>query len=161
MWPVIAICVGASAGALARWGLGLWLSPGGVIPWGTLAANLIGASAGALARWQLGVWLNAAAAAGTTLPLGTLAANLIGGYLVGLCVAVFQANPHLDPVWRLALVTGFLGALTTFSSFSAEVVHLLLHARYALALGTAAIHLLGSLALTAAGIWTVRTVLSI
>ena len=125
MWPVIAICVGASAGALARWGLGLWLSPGGVIPWGTLAANLI------------------------------------GGYLVGLCVAVFQANPHLDPVWRLALVTGFLGALTTCSSFSAEVVHLLLHARYALALGTAAIHLLGSLALTAAGIWTVRTVLSI
>ena len=125
MWPVIAICVGASAGALARWGLGLWLSPGGVIPWGTLAANLT------------------------------------GGYLVGLCVAVFQANPHLDPVWRLALVTGFLGALTTFSSFSAEVVHLLLHARYALALGTAAIHLLGSLALTAAGIWTVRTVLSI
>lgn len=125
MWPVIAICVGASAGALARWGLGLWLSPGGVIPWGTLAANLI------------------------------------GGYLVGLCVAVFQANPHLDPVWRLALVTGFLGALTTFSSFSAEVVHLLLHARYALALGTAALHLLGSLTLTMAGIWTARNLLSI
>lgn len=125
MWPVIAICVGASAGALARWGLGLWLSPGGVIPWGTLAANLI------------------------------------GGYLVGLCVAVFQANPHLDPVWRLALVTGFLGALTTFSSFSAEVVHLLLQARYALALGTATLHLLGSLALTMAGIWTARNLLSI
>lgn len=125
MWPVIAICVGASAGALARWGLGLWLSPGGAIPWGTLAANLV------------------------------------GGYLVGLCVAVFQANPHLDPLWRLALVTGFLGALTTFSSFSAEVVHLLLHARYALAVGTAAIHLLGSLALTMAGIWTARTLLSV
>jgi CrcB protein len=124
MWPVIAICLGASAGALARWGLGLWLSPGGVIPWGTLAANLI------------------------------------GGYLVGICVAGFQAMPQLDPVWRLALVTGFLGALTTFSSFSAEVVSLLVQQRYALAVGTASLHLVGSLLLTVAGIWTVQQVLS-
>ena len=116
MWSVIAICTGASVGALARWGLGLWLSPGGMIPWGTLAANLI------------------------------------GGYLVGICVAVFQALPQLDPVWRLALVTGFLGALTTFSSFSAEVVGMLQQQRYALALGTAAVHLFGSLLLTVAGI---------
>ena len=123
MWPVIAICLGASAGALARWGLGLWLSPGGVIPWGTLAANLI------------------------------------GGYLVGICVAVFQAMPELDPVWRLALVTGFLGALTTFSSFSAEVVNLLMHQRYALALGTAGLHLFGSLLLTVAGIWSAQQLL--
>ena len=115
MWPVIAICVGASAGALARWGLGLWLSPGGVIPWGTLAANLI------------------------------------GGYLIGICVAVFQALPHLDPVWRLALVTGFLGALTTFSSFSAEVVGMLMQQRYWLAGVTALLHLAGSLVLTVAG----------
>jgi len=118
MLSVIAICLGASAGALARWGLGLWLSPGGVIPWGTLAANLI------------------------------------GGYLIGICVAVFQALPQLDPVWRLALVTGFLGGLTTFSSFSAEVVGLLQQQRFALALGTAGLHLAGSLALTAAGIWS-------
>ena len=124
MWPVIAICLGASAGALARWGLGLWLSPGGVIPWGTLAANLI------------------------------------GGYLIGVCVAVFQALPQLDPVWRLALVTGFLGALTTFSSFSAEVVGMLMQQRYALALGTAGLHLMGSLLLTVAGIWTVQHMLS-
>lgn len=124
MWPVIAICLGASAGALARWGLGLWLSPGGVIPWGTLAANLI------------------------------------GGYLVGVCVAVFQTLPQIDPVWRLALVTGFLGALTTFSSFSAEVVNLLMHQRYALALGTAGLHLAGSLLLTVAGIWSVQHLLS-
>ena len=122
MMPVIAICVGASAGALARWGLGLWLNPAGT--------------------------------AISVVPLGTLAANLIGGYLVGVCVAVFQALPQLDPVWRLALVTGFLGALTTFSSFSAEVVAMLQHQRYALALGTSALHLLGSLALTVAGIWT-------
>jgi len=118
MLSVAAICIGASLGALARWGLGLWLSPGALIT------------------------------------LGTLAANLIGGYLVGVCVAVFQALPQLDPVWRLALVTGFLGALTTFSSFSAEVVMMLGQQRYALALGTAAVHLLGSLALTVAGMRT-------
>ena len=115
---VLAICIGASLGALARWGLGLWLNPGALLPWGTLTANLI------------------------------------GGYLVGICVAVFQALPQLDPVWRLALVTGFLGALTTFSSFSAEVVGLLEQQRYGLALGTAALHLFGSLLLTIAGIKT-------
>ena len=118
MGAVIAICLGACAGALARWGLGLWLSPGGLIPWGTLAANLI------------------------------------GGYLVGVCVATFEAMPQIDPVWRLLLVTGFLGALTTFSTFSAEVVGFLQQDRYALALGSASLHLFGSLLLTLAGIKT-------
>ncbi len=126
-------------------------------------AICLGACAGALARWQLGIWLNQApllasgetALPGHFLPGGTLAANLIGGYLVGVCVAVFQALPTLDPVWRLALVTGFLGALTTFSSFSAEVVSMLGQQRYGLALATAAVHLLGSLALTVAGMRTV------
>lgn len=120
----------------------------------SVLAICLGACFGALARWQLGLWLNptSVAVAGTVLPLGTLAANLIGGYLVGICVAVFQALPQLDPVWRLALVTGFLGALTTFSSFSAEVVGMLMQQRYALALMTAAVHLLGSLLLTIAGI---------
>lgn len=118
MLPVLAICIGASVGALSRWGLGLWLTPGGVIPWGTLAANLI------------------------------------GGYLIGICIAIFQSIPQLDPVWRLLLVTGFLGGLTTFSSFSGEVVSLLMQARYGLALGTAALHVLGSLLLTVAGIKT-------
>jgi CrcB protein len=111
-----------------------------------------GASIGALARWQLGLWLNPLAGSVGVMPMGTLAANLIGGYLVGVCVAVFQALPQLDPVWRLALVTGFLGALTTFSSFSAEVVAMLSQQRYTLALGTAALHLFGSLLLTIAGI---------
>lgn len=114
----------------------------------SVLAVCIGASIGALARWSLGLWLNPGAA----IPLGTLAANLIGGYLVGVCVATFQALPNLDPVWRLALVTGFLGALTTFSSFSAEVVGMLGQQRYALAFGTAAVHLFGSLLLTVAGI---------
>lgn len=119
MLSVLAICVGACVGALARWRLSLWLNPGALLPWGTLAANLL------------------------------------GGYLVGVCVAVFQALPHLDPAWRLALVTGFLGALTTFSSFSAEVVAVLQNGRYALALGTASLHLFGSLLLTVAGLKTV------
>jgi CrcB protein len=121
----------------------------------TVIAICMGASAGALARWQLGLWLNPVGMAGSMLPLGTLAANLIGGYLVGVCVGVFHALPQLDPVWRLALVTGFLGALTTFSTFSAEVVAMLMQQRYALAIGTALVHLLGSLVLTALGLKSV------
>jgi CrcB protein len=117
----------------------------------------IGAALGAWLRWGLGLWLNPVF---TPMPLGTLAANLIGGYLVGICVAVFQSLPQLDPVWRLLLVTGFLGALTTFSSFSAEVVGMLMHQRYAMALGTAALHLFGSLLLTVAGMKTAAIFLS-
>ena len=116
MMPVLAICIGASLGALARWGLGLWLTPGGLLPWGTLAANLI------------------------------------GGYLIGVAIAAFQAMPQLDPVWRLLLITGFLGGLTTFSSFSAEVVEFLMAGRYGLALLTAGLHVLGSLAMTVLGL---------
>ena len=116
MLSVLAICVGASVGALCRWGLGLWLTPGGVIPWGTLAANLM------------------------------------GGYLIGVCIAAFQAMPQLDPVWRLLIITGFLGGLTTFSSFSAEVVSFLMTERYAAAIGTAAAHVAGSLLMTVLGI---------
>lgn len=117
-------------------------------------AICLGASLGALSRWQLGLWLSAPGA----LPWGTLAANAIGGYLIGLCVAFFQIYPGIDPVWRLALVTGFLGALTTFSSFSAEVVELLQEGRWAMATAWAAAHLLASLLLTAAGIATVGSV---
>ena len=116
-------------------------------------AICFGACLGALARWQLGLWLSHSSA---LIPWGTLAANLIGGYLVGVCVGVFQQWPELDPLWRLTLVTGFLGALTTFSSFSAEVVTLLQQARYALALGTASVHLFGSLTLTMVGLKTVE-----
>lgn len=113
-----------------------------------VVAICLGASLGALSRWQLSLWLNQGPA---LLPWGTLAANLAGGWLVGVAVVFFQSQTQLDPAWRLAIVTGFLGGLTTFSSFSAEVVSLLQHARYALALGTAALHVLGSLSLTVLG----------
>lgn len=118
----------------------------------TVIAICIGACVGALSRWQLGLWLNPNPASSGWLPWGTLAANLIGGYLVGVCVGVFQQLPELDPVWRLALVTGFLGALTTFSSFSVEVVGMLQQGRYAVALGTTTLHLVGSLGLTVLGL---------
>ena len=120
-------------------------------------AICLGACVGALLRWRLGLWLSTP---GALLPWGTLTANLIGGYLVGVAVAVFQALPQLDPTWRLLLITGFLGALTTFSSFSAEVVAMLQQSRYALALGTAALHLFGSLLLTVAGIKSVTLFLA-
>ena len=112
-------------------------------------AICLGACAGALARWRLGLWLNTQ---GALLPWGTLAANLIGGYLIGLCLALFQALPQLDPVWRALLITGFLGALTTFSTFSAEVVGLLQQQRLAQALGLCALHVAGSLCMTWAGL---------
>jgi CrcB protein len=116
-------------------------------------AIVFGASLGALARWRLGLWLNSGAIG--SVPWGTFAANMVGGYLVGVCVAVFQAMPELDPAWRLALVTGFLGALTTFSSFSAEVVTMLQDERYGLALGTTLLHVGGSLVLTVLGMKSV------
>ena len=112
----------------------------------------IGASLGALLRWQLGLWLSTGS---SLIPWGTLAANLIGGYLIGVCVGVFQQLPQLDPAWRLALVTGFLGGLTTFSSFSAEVVGMLMQERWALAGGTALVHVCGSLLMTWVGLQTV------
>lgn len=117
----------------------------------SVLAICVGACIGALARWRLGLWLSTP---GSTLPWGTLVANGIGAYAIGLAVAVFQANPHLDPVWRLAIVTGLLGALTTFSTFSLEVVTLMQQGRLALAMGLAALHLFGSLLLTWAGLKT-------
>ncbi len=114
----------------------------------------VGAAFGAWLRWWLGLRLNPVLA---QMPLGTLAANLLGGYLVGVAVAFFAFRPELPPELRLFVVTGFLGGLTTFSSFSAEVVHLIDTARYAWAVGAAALHLFGSLSMTALGMWTVHS----
>ena len=121
--------------------------------WSSLLAIGIGAALGAWLRWGLGVWLNPIF---PTVPFGTLAANLLGGYLIGLAVAFFGHNASLPPEWRLFAVTGFLGALTTFSTFSAEVTTLLLREQLGWAFATAAVHLLGSLTLTVLGIWTFK-----
>ena len=122
----------------------------------SVIAICIGACVGALSRWQLGLWLNPPPNAENIFPWGTLAANLIGGYLIGVCVGLFQNFPQLDPAWRLLLITGFLGALTTFSTFSAEVVNMLQQGRFFMALGTASLHLIGSLLLTYLGLLTVK-----
>ena len=110
-----------------------------------------GAALGALLRWQLGAWLNALYPA---LPPGTLLANVLGGYLVGLAIAFFGAQGEGSAAWRLFAITGFLGGLTTFSTFSAEVVHLLQGARWMAAALAAAAHLAGSLLATLAGFAT-------
>ena len=119
-------------------------------PTGFLAVG-VGAALGAWIRWWLGVRLNPLF---LQLPLGTLAANLLGGYLIGVALAFFAHQPALPPEVRWFLVTGFLGALTTFSTFSAEVVTMIGAGQYGWALATAGIHLLGSLLMTGLGIVT-------
>ena len=119
--------------------------------WTAIAAVSLGAALGALVRWGLGAGLNQAFPA---LPPGTLLANLLGGYLVGLAVALLAQQPQLPPEWRLFVITGFLGGLTTFSTFSAEVVMALQQGRVAWAAAQVGPHVLGSLALTLLGLAT-------
>ncbi|HEX3836393.1 MAG TPA: fluoride efflux transporter CrcB [Steroidobacteraceae bacterium] len=113
----------------------------------------LGAALGALLRWHFATRLNATF---SQLPPGTLAANLLGAYLIGIAMAVFLAVPALSPFWRLLIVTGFLGGLTTFSTFSAEVVTALLEGRSLWALSTIAAHIVGSIVMTLFGVATVR-----
>jgi len=116
----------------------------------------LGAACGAWMRWGLGFLFNAVF---PTIPLGTLAANLVGGYLVGLAVAFFGQHPGLSPELRLFVITGFLGGLTTFSTFSAEAVGLLSRAEYGWAVLHMLSHLAGSLLLTLLGMITVKLIL--
>lgn len=111
-----------------------------------------GAALGAWSRWLLGLFLNPLFVA---LPLGTLAANLIGGYLIGMAVGVFHINTHYPLAWKLFAITGFLGGLTTFSTYSAEVVERLLAGQAGWAIGLASVHLAGSLLATYLGLATV------
>ena len=124
----------------------------------SIVAIAIGAALGALLRWYLATRLNSSF---PPIPPGTLAANILGAYLIGIAIAVFVAFPTLSPQWRLLTVTGFLGGLTTFSTFSAEVVTALLEGRSIWALSTIAAHVLGSIIMTLLGVGTVRLVRSL
>ena len=117
----------------------------------SILAISLGASLGAVARWLLSVSLNALFPA---VPPGTLAANIVGGYLIGLAIAFFSSHPALAPEWRLFAITGFLGGLTTFSTFSAEVTSLLQQGRLLWAGAAISIHVVGSLAMTILGLAT-------
>lgn len=114
----------------------------------SVLAISLGASLGACIRWGLGLWLNGR---WELMPLGTLAANLLGGYLVGVAAAALALRPDLPPEVRLLVVTGFLGGLTTFSTFSVEVTSMLQEGRLTPALCTITAHLLGSLTMTVLG----------
>ncbi|WP_062311030.1 fluoride efflux transporter CrcB [Polynucleobacter sinensis] len=122
--------------------------------WLSIFAIFFGAGLGALLRAGFNL---ATVGITSTLPLGTFIANMVGGYLIGLAVAFFGNNPSLSPEWKLFVITGFLGGLTTFSSFSAEVVAFIQRGELGWALGTALLHLIGSLALTILGIWTFQS----
>ncbi|MEO7207148.1 MAG: fluoride efflux transporter CrcB [Steroidobacteraceae bacterium] len=124
----------------------------------SIAVISVGAALGALLRWYLAGRFNQFL---PQLPPGTLAANLLGGYLIGIAMAVFLAFPTLSPQWRLLTVTGFLGGLTTFSTFSAEVVTALLEGRGLWAISTIATHVTGSVIMTLLGVATVRVLRSV
>ncbi len=115
----------------------------------------LGATLGAWSRWGLTLWLNARH---PHFPLGTFAANAIGGFLIGLAIAALAKHPELSPTWRLFIITGFLGGLTTFSTFSAEVIRLIENEQFAWALGVGGAHLATSLLLTALGLWIGRSI---
>ena len=118
-----------------------------------LAAVGVGAVLGAWLRWGLGAWLNPML---PDLPLGTLAANAVGGLLIGVAIQLFADHPGIPPEMRLFVITGFLGALTTFSTFSAEAVALLARAQWTWAAAHIGSHLFTSITLTIAGMYAVR-----
>lgn len=120
----------------------------------SIVAVFVGAGLGALLRWWLSVALNQIL---PSLPLGTLASNLIGGYLIGVAIVVFGTRVGLPPEWRLFAITGFMGGLTTFSTYSAEVMLHVTEGRFGWAVALAFVHLAGSLALTALGMWSARS----
>ena len=115
-----------------------------------LLAVFIGGGTGSVARWLLSLRFNPMHHA---IPLGTLTANLVGAFIIGAGLAWFNRLPQIDPVWKLLITTGFCGGLTTFSTFSAEVVFLLQEGKLSWALLNVAVNLLGSFALTAAAFW--------
>jgi len=123
------------------------------MPWSGILAVGGGAAVGAWLRWGLGTWLNPVF---PTLPLGTLAANLSGGLLMGFAMELMTRHAVLPPEARLLVTTGFLGGLTTFSTFSAEIVTLFMRREYLWGTITIASHVVGSVAMTVIGILVIR-----
>jgi CrcB protein len=117
----------------------------------SILAISLGASLGAILRWVLGLVLDSMSVA---ITMGTLAANWIGGFLIGVAMAFFSAHTELSPQWRLLIITGFLGGLTTFSSFSAELTSMIHEGRLSIALITVMLHVVGSILMTFLGIYT-------
>jgi len=117
----------------------------------SILAISLGASLGAIMRWVLGLVLDSMSVA---IAVGTLAANLIGGFLIGVAMVFFSAHTELSPQWRLLIITGFLGGLTTFSSFSAEMTLMIQEGRLSIALITVMLHVMGSILMTFLGIYT-------
>ena len=130
-------------------GLFLWRV---AVFWSVVAVS-VGAVVGANARWFLGLWLNTP---GHAIPLGTLTANIVGGWLVGVLIAFFSTSHSLTPEWRLLLITGFCGALTTFSTFSTEMVGAFQTGKWALALLGIGLHVAGTLLATVLGMFMFR-----
>jgi CrcB protein len=120
--------------------------------WKSIVAISIGASCGALLRWGFGMRLNAVF---PTIPMGTLAANLVGGYVIGVAIAFFTSFSAVAPEWRLFVMTGFCGGLTTFSTFSAELATLLQQGRALWTVAAIMAHLGGSVLMTFAGMATI------
>ncbi|MHB9798060.1 fluoride efflux transporter CrcB [Pseudomonas sp. MT3] len=121
--------------------------------WKSILAVSLGAALGAVLRWVLGLKLNSLL---PSMPPGTVVANLVGGYIIGAAIAFFANMPGMAPEWRLLIITGFCGGLTTFSTFSAEIVVLLQQGRLVWALGAIATHLAGSLLMTMLGLLSVH-----
>jgi fluoride exporter len=124
------------------------------MPWGGIAAVGAGAAIGAWMRWFLSVMLNPIF---PTVPMGTLVSNLVGGLLMGFAMEIINRHSNLSLEMQLLATTGFLGGLTTFSTFSADIVTLLLRKEYLWGMIAIALHVVGSLALTLLGIWVVRS----
>ena len=117
-----------------------------------LAAIMIGGAVGCIIRWFFGMKFNSFF---PSLPPGTLVVNLLGAFIIGGAMAYFIRHPHVDPAWKLLIVTGLCGGLTTFSTFSVEVFTLLQAGNYTWAFTSVLVHVLGSLLMTAAGFYLI------
>lgn len=123
----------------------------------TLLAVFIGGGVGSVTRWLVSMKLNSLS---SNIPVGTLIVNLVGAFIIGLALALFTRMTHIDPVWKLLITTGFCGGLTTFSTFSVEVVYLIQDGKLAWATGTVLLNLAGSLAMTMLAFMLVNSIAS-